>query len=48
MPVDTAILTPFENGHAGQLGAVVLDHGDRFATQTDVRIEFTGVPQAGQ
>ena len=48
MPIDTCPLTPFENGHTGQLGSVVRDHGDRFASQSDERIEFTGDPQTVQ
>lgn len=48
MPVDTSLLAPFENGHAGQFRPVVGYHCRRFATQPDQGIELTDNPQAGQ
>lgn len=41
MPVDAGLLAPFENGHAGEFGSVVRNHGHRLAPHPDEGITFT-------
>ena len=48
MPVDPAILRPLEDRHAGQLGAVVADHGQRRAASADDGVQLPRHAGAGQ
>ena len=40
MLLDLVVIRPFQDGLAGELGAVVGDHASRFAVDPDQRIEF--------
>src|SRR5690242_8630909 len=45
VPLDASVLTPPQDRHAGQLGAVVRDARDRLAAPGDDRIELAPDPQ---
>ena len=48
MPVDHAILSPFEEGGTGELSAVVADTQPWLASPGNDRVQFSADPGAGQ